>query len=383
MNRGRSMKENVEINRTIDTERISSNNNVNTSATGIKQNGVGFEQDNRLQIQLRKQLLQAGCFKPALIQHSLHMLAVVVLYAAGYTVLLHRPTIGMYFIALVMLAFANVQAGSIAHEAGHGAIVKRRWVAELVGQFFDSFLTALSYSHYQYIHKLHHSHCNEQAEDLDMQSDLFSLYPESVLAKRTRIARFITRYQAYLIWPLISLQGFTLKLDGLNTVRNNPQTTRIDQVALVLHLALWFGLPVHILGLPNALLNYVLMTWFIGPYLGYILLANHIGTRTIGPNEIIPAFTQRLVTTRNLGHSRIHDLVFRGLNNHIEHHLFPSISSFRLPHARVITRAFCKTHNLPYREMTWFKAAGELFAYLNQVAEHDRIACVNENNYAL
>jgi cation diffusion facilitator CzcD-associated flavoprotein CzcO len=275
----------------------------------------------------------------------------------------------MQIIALAVLAFTSVQAGFIAHEAGHGAITKRSWLAKSIGQFFNTFLTGLCYSHFQYIHTRHHSHVNEQAEDLDMQSDFFSLYPKSASDKDTRFGQFITRYQAYLIWPLVSLQGFTLKIDSFNTLRKNPKATRIDQIALALHLLIWFGLPVYILGLIPALLNYVVMTWFIGPYLGIIFLVNHIGTRVIGPNENMPTFFQRLVTTRNVGNSKIEDLVFGGVNNHIEHHLFPTIGSFRLRHARVITREFCKEHRLPYREMSWLQAAGEVFTYLNQITQ--------------
>lgn len=329
-----------------------------------------YEHKKRLGIQLRKQLFKAGCFAPAPVQQSLHMLAVVTLYLGGYAVLLLQPTISIQITALVVLAFASVQAGLIAHEAGHGAITKRRWLANSIGQFFHTFLTALCYSHFQYIHTRHHSHCNERAKDLDMQSNFFSLYPESAIEKQTWFGRLITRYQAYLIWPLVSLQGFTLKIDSLNTLRKNPKATRMDQVALALHLLLWFGLPVYILGLFPAFLNYVVMTWLIGPYLGFIFLVNHIGNRIIGPDENMPVFFQRLVTTRNVGSSRINDLVFGGVNNHIEHHIFPTIPSFRLRYARVLTRDFCKEHRLPYREMSWLEAAGEVFTHLNQITQH-------------
>ena len=372
------MTQNFEINEAKNAEIISSHHkHSKTPVTKIDLNRISFEEDQKLRTKLRKQLLQAGCFKSAPVKHCLHMFGVVTLYAGGFTLFLLQPTVGIYLITLVVLAFANVQAGFIAHEAGHGAITKRRWLAKLIGQLFDSFLAALSYSHYQSIHKPHHSHCNEQAVDVDMQSDLFSVYPDSVLEKRTWIGRFITRYQAYLIWPLISLQGFTLKIDSLNTIRKNPKTTRLDQIAMGSHMLLWFGLPVYVLGLPHALLNYVLMTWFIGFYCGYTFLVNHVGTRVIGPEENIRSFTQRVAVTRNLGDSRFNDIFFGGINNHIEHHLFPTISSFKLRQARVITRKFCKQHSVPYREMGWFRAAGEVFGYLNHLAREGRVSRVN------
>jgi hypothetical protein len=79
---------------------------------------------------------------------------------------------------------------------------------------------------------LRNSHCNERDRDIDMQSDIFSLYPEANLKNTSRIERFISRYQAYLIWPLVSLQGFSLKVDSIQTLRRNPRNTRVDQVVL-------------------------------------------------------------------------------------------------------------------------------------------------------
>jgi fatty acid desaturase len=114
-------------------------------------------------------------------------------------------------------------------------------------------------------------------------------------------------------------------------------------------------------------MNYGIITWVAGLYLGMVLLPNHIGTRVIGPDESLSAFRQTLVTTRNLGVSWIEDIVFGGLNNHVEHHLFPTISSVRLRHARVITREFCRQHNLPYREMNWFHGMREVYFYLDEV----------------
>jgi fatty acid desaturase len=320
-----------------------------------------------LWVQLRNELKSAGCFKSAPFQQMLHMVVVVTLYAGGYLMLLAQPDIGARVASLVLLAFTSVQAGYIAHEAGHKAITRKPWLRNIIGQFFNTFLTALCYAHFQKIHLCHHSHCNERERDIDMQSDIFSLYPEARLSKTSSIGRFITRYQAYLIWPLVSLQGFSLKVDSIQTLRQDPRRTRIDQVVLGLHFLLWFGLPVYVLGWADATINYALMTWFIGPYLGAVFLVNHIGTHVVDPGEKMPGLAQKLITTRNLGNSRIEDIFFGGMNNHIEHHLFPSMPSIRLRKARLIIKAFCMQHGLGYREMSWRNAAGEVFTYLNRI----------------
>ncbi|MGD8841319.1 MAG: acyl-CoA desaturase [Gammaproteobacteria bacterium] len=321
-----------------------------------------------LRRQLKAELSARGCFKPAHRLQMAHGMVIVLLYAGGYGLLLTSPDIIVRLLALVVLAFSSVQAGYLAHEAGHGAVTRKRWLAIAIGQFFNTFLTALCYAHFQKIHVLHHTHCNHQDHDLDMQSGIFNLYPEARYQRKSPLGRVISRFQNYLIWPLVSLQGFSLKIDSIKTLRENPDSTRIDQLVLILHLMLWFGLPVYMLGFADAAINYLLMTWFIGPYLGSVFLINHIGTEVISGDDRIPGFLQRLITTRNLGGSRFADFYFGGMNNHIEHHLFPSIPTTRLRTARPVVQAFCQRHGLSYRKTNWRCAVRDVFRYLGDIA---------------
>ena len=281
--------------------------------------------------------------------------------------MLADPALEWRLLALAGLAFFSVQAGFLAHEAGHGALTRNRFIAGLVGQIFNTLLTALCYSYFSHIHRRHHPHCNERTRDPDMQSEFFSMYAESARQKRG-LGRLISRHQSVLIWILVWLQGFTLKVDSLRFLARNPRATRSDQAMLVVHCALWFVPPVLVLGFAAACANYALMTLLIGPYLGTIFLLNHIGTRVIEPAEPISFFEQELTVTRNLGASRLHDFLFGGLNNHIEHHLFPSMPTARLRAAREITRDFCRWHGLPYREMSWFAAAREVKAHFRSMS---------------
>jgi fatty acid desaturase len=232
---------------------------------------------------------------------------------------------------------------------------------------FNTLLTGLCFSYFQHIHRRHHPHCNERDRDPDMQSGAFSMYPQSAAAKPP-VGRLISRYQAYLIWPLACLQGFTLKIDSIKFLCRNPGATLTDQLVLLGHFFVWFGPPVYVLGPTDAALNYALMTLLTGPYLGTIFLVNHIGTRVVEPEERPSHFVQEISTTRNLGSSRAHDFLFGGLNNHIEHHVFPTIPSARLRVARRITREFCRQHAIPYRETSWCMAAREVFRHLDAMS---------------
>ena len=319
---------------------------------------------------LLAELSTAGCFRPARARSAVYGAFILAGYAAAYTTLLAGPGLAVRVLALAALAFLTVHAGFLAHEAGHGAITRNRHAIGWIGQVFNTLLTALCYSYYCHIHRRHHPHCNDRGRDPDMQSDFFSMYPQSAREK-TGLGKLISRRQSVLIWILVWLQPFTLKIDSIRFLRQNPRTTRVDQLVVLLHFALWFVPPVVLLGLPAALLNYGLMSLLAGPYLGVIFLVNHIGTRVIEPDESISFLMQELSTTRNLGTSRLHDFLFGGVNNHIEHHLFPSMPTVRLRAARLIIRAFCQRHGIAYREMSWFAAAREVTRHFQAMS-----ACV-------
>jgi fatty acid desaturase len=314
---------------------------------------------DRLHRLLVQELTQAGCFRPAKLRSLACATVVLASYLAAYLALLTDPGIALRTAAILAAAFFSVQSGFLAHEAGHGALTRNRRLTALLAHVFHTLVTGLSSSYFRHIHGLHHPHCNDRSRDPDMQSEFVSLYRESAQAK-TGLGRLITRHQGLLIWILIALQGFTLKIDGLSYVRRNAGGTRADQAFLALHFALWLLPPALVLGVVDALFNYALMTVAIGIYTGLIFVVNHVGTRVIEPGEAISYFEQEISVTRNLGATRLHDLVFGGVNNHIEHHLFPSMPTAQLRKARCITREFCRRHGVAYREMSWLEAAREV-----------------------
>ena len=331
-----------------------------------------IETGKHLHRMLMAELSSAGCFRPAIARSFVFGSFILAGYAAAYATLLTSPGLGLRVLAMVALAFFSVQAGFLAHEAGHGALTRNRIAAAYVGQLFNTLLTALCYSYFSHIHRRHHPHCNERLHDPDMQSEFFSMYPQSARGK-SWLGRLITRHQSVLIWILVWLQGFSLKIDSLQFLRRNRRTTRADQFMLALHLGLWTIPPVLMISVADALLNYGLMTLLIGGYTGTVFLVNHIGTLVLEPDEHVSFFMHEISVTRNLGASRLDDFLFGGLNNHIEHHLFPSMPTAHLRTARRITREFCHQHDIVYREMSWLAAAREVtrhFRAMSVIAAH-------------
>ena len=137
---------------------------------------------NKLHRALNAELDQAGCFRQAPWITLGFMVFVLTVYSACYVTLLLNPSAVIRISALLILAFACVHAGFIAHEAGYGAITRNRRTGAVVGQIFDTFLIGLCYVSFRNIHRLHHSRCNEEAADPNYQS-----------TARLRTARPITK----------------------------------------------------------------------------------------------------------------------------------------------------------------------------------------------
>jgi len=327
---------------------------------------------NQLYRKLQAEVRAAGCLKPAPVASGVHMLLVTGIYFAAYIVLLSAPDWRLRIVLLLLLGFANVQASFIAHEVGHYAVTRNRRVVSLLGHFFMTFLVGYAHTYYRQNHKVHHAHPNEGGRDPDLEgAGLFTLYPESAQSKRG-FAKRVTACQTYLLWVLVAFQGYSAKRDSFRMMYRELGRYPTGQIALVLHALLWCGPPAVILGFQDALINYTLMTSFIGPYLGSVILVNHIGTRLLPPGNKLSLLYRTLASTRDLGSGKCSDYLFGGTNNHIEHHLFPSVPICKLNVARRITRNFCIQHGLPYSEMRWTRAIREVYMHLKLMSESAR-----------
>ena len=321
----------------------------------------------RLHRQLRRELKDAGCFEASVWRLAVRMVGVLLAYASAYAGLLTDPEFLPSLAILAVLAAAVVQAGFVGHEAGHLSLTPNGKFAALFGQIYMTLIGGMTYAFFQHIHQRHHPNTNTLARDPDLQSDLFSLCPEAVRTKRA-LGSWITAHQGQLVWLFANLQAFSFKLDSCRLVLRNLRATRTDQVFLLLHVLLWFVLPSLVLGVWQAVQNYAIWTWLVGPYLAAVFYVNHVGAEIIGDRDRVSFLHRQLATTRNVGSGCVADFIFGGLNNHIEHHLFPDIPTGKLRVARPITRAFCARHRLRYRETSWPQAVCEVLRHLHAMS---------------
>lgn len=330
-------------------------------------------QDQLLFRKLRAEVAQAGCMKPAPLAIGVHMFVTLCVYFGAYVVLLRDPAWGLRITMLLAIAFASVQAGYIAHEVGHLSFSRFVALSRFLGHVFLTLVSGYGHSIYKEKHNAHHAHTNEGGHDPDVSGGgLFTFYREAAASKRG-IARWFTAHQRILVWFMYGVIPFAAKRDSVVRYATGGRgTTRTGQLMLLAHFALWLIVPTMTLGPVDALVNFFLAGWLMGPYLGCVILLNHIGTLHLPVDHGMSRLRQALLTTRNFGTGRLCDYLTGGTNHHLEHHLFPTVPISRLGEARLITRRFCQRHDLPYHETTWFAGQRETLAYLSELSRYAR-----------
>jgi len=304
--------------------------------------------DNNNYNDLKQRLVNAGCFERATSHYVLRITAILIAYVGAYFVLLTQP-LGLVAVgALIIAAFASVQAGFISHDAGDGGITSNKMLSTGMRQFFLSFVTGVSSSYFHALHKVHHK---TMFKGSSKSSDTVS---ENEYEGKW-LKKLVSRDGLLFMVTMVTLRGFTFKFESVKYMLKHANKTAADQLLVGLHVVAWLIVPMMIIG-PVAILNYALLTLLIGPYIGTVLVINHAGMVTANRQMHLPKFERVVNTTRNLGDGVWNNLFFGGVNNHIEHHLFPGVPVPNLGEARKITEAFCEERGIKYTKASYFSA---------------------------
>ena len=271
-----------------------------------------------------------------------------------------------------VLAVVCAQFGFLGHDAAHRQVfASARW-NEWAARIISGVFAGLSYGWWMQKHNRHHSGPNQEGRDPDIAPGLFAFTP-AVAAERTgRFAAF-TRRQGWWFLALLPFEGINLHVQSvLRVVSRAPMRLRsVEAALLALRLggyvaALFLLLPP---GMAVAFLGVQLGVF--GVLLGGAFAPNHIGMPIV-PASARPDFVSRQVLmSRNISGGTVIGFFMGGLQNQIEHHLFPSMARPSLKKARAIVQAHCLLHDISYEETDLGQAYRRIVAYLNVVGRRD------------
>jgi fatty acid desaturase len=267
----------------------------------------------------------------------------------------------------VALGIISGQLGFQLHDAGHRQMFAKRWKNDLVGLLTGDLLLGMSHGWWIDKHNRHHANPNHVDMDPDINTPAIA-YSSPQALERRGVRRMIARHQAYLFFPLILLLAWSMHVASLTFLLRQRSRHRWTELALLgVHVVLYVGLFVYLVGPWSALLVIVIYKCFGGAYLALVFAPNHKGMLQVDETSELDFLEKQVLTSRNVRSHPLTDVLYGALNYQIEHHLFTTMPRNRVREAHLIVRGFCQERGIPYHEVSVLQSYRELLGFLHEV----------------
>lgn len=329
------------------------------------------EDGQRIWKSLQKDLGQEGLFNASALETSLRFLFLLIILAFGFWLAWDpegsalKVVLGNIILALVLAQFAF-----LGHDSAHGALTGKKTVSTVIGEFCMTVVNGLCFLEWRSRHVEHHLLCQHEATDPDMQVSFVASLTKDAALKKKGLALFFTRIQAYTLWPLSFGFGHSQRFLGQAGAFMKPKKFFWDLIALIFHYGLWIAFPLLVLELSwsQVLLVYLIPLTLLGPYLAAIFWVNHLGMPLVEDTSKFSFFEHQVRTTRNVLPLPGTAWLYGGLCYQIEHHLFPTIPSYRLGKAKVLTQKRVEEAGMSYHECGWGSAIAAVARHFKEVS---------------
>jgi len=281
-----------------------------------------------------------------------------VLFGESWYQLLMAGALGIIF----------TQIAFIAHEASHRQVLSSGPANDRLGRLLIVLGVGMSYQWWMTKHTRHHANPNQVGKDPDIEIDTIAFTEESAATQKGLLA-FITRRQGWLFYPLMILEGLNLHFHSLRSLveRREVKGRWFELSMIALRFAIYFGVVFWVLPLGMAFAFIGVQLAVFGFYMGTSFAGNHTGMPIIPAGAKLDFFTKQVRTSRNISGGMWASALLGGLNYQVEHHLFPNMARPQLAKARLLVREHCRTHSVPYTEMSLARAHANVVRHMHQV----------------
>ncbi|HEX3792047.1 MAG TPA: acyl-CoA desaturase [Pseudonocardiaceae bacterium] len=266
----------------------------------------------------------------------------------------------------VFLAIVFTQLSFIGHDAGHKQIFTGRRANDAVGLIHGG-LVGLSYGWWIGKHTRHHANPNHEDDDPDVNIAVLAMVAGQGDARRGFL-RWMAKYQAFLFFPLLLLEGLNLHWSSIRAVwKGEVKARNAEKLLLVVHFVGYLAGVFYVLSPGKAVLFIVVHQGLWGVYMGCSFAPNHKGMATLREGHTLDFLRKQVLTSRDVRGGVWTDFLLGGLNYQIEHHLFPSMPRPNLRHAQTLVYQFCVQHDISYAECGLFSSYGHVLRHLHEV----------------
>ncbi|MEV4973946.1 fatty acid desaturase family protein [Streptomyces scopuliridis] len=274
------------------------------------------------------------------------------------------------------LAVVSARMAFVGHDAGHAQITSDRGRGRFIQLVHANLMLGMSQEWWNDKHNRHHANPNHIDKDPDVAADIL-VFTQHQTAGRTGLRRWLTRHQAWLFFPLTTLEGIALKVYGFQAVFSRgddrmPTRRRLTEGALLAaHVAAYATLLLTTMTVGQALVFALIHQMLLGLHLGMAFAPNHKGMEMPDPenSEGWGHLRRQVLTSRNVRGGLLTDWFLGGLNYQIEHHLFPSMPRPHLRLAQPMVRAHCRALGLPYTETGLIESYRQALGHMHEVGE--------------
>lgn len=278
------------------------------------------------------------------------------------------------------LGLVLTQFAFVAHEASHRQVFESGPRNDRMGRLLANAVVGISYSWWMNKHTRHHANPNKVGKDPDIENDTIA-FTEDGARQHRGLKRWINRYQGWLFFPLLTLEGLNLHIISIRSLFQGPPETLRSRIRELVTITVRLSAYVAILfwalppGMAFAFLGVQLAVF--GVYMGASFAPNHKGMAIIPADSRMDFLSKQVLTSRNIRGGRFMNILMGGLNFQIEHHLFPSMPRPHLIRTAEIVREHCATLGIPYTETSLAQSYLIVVNYLNRVglAARDPFDC--------
>jgi fatty acid desaturase len=316
---------------------------------------------------LSRRIAETGLMERRPGYYALRMGVVGTLFAGGWAAFVLVGDSWWQIAVAVFLAVVFAQVGLLAHDLAHGQVFRSRRTSALVGVFVGNLAIGLSYGWWQDKHTRHHANPNHEDHDPDVAPDIL-LWSDKQVEASKGLPRFVGRWQAYLFFPLLTLEGVNLHVSSVRALRRPSLKNRwAEGVLLFVHFAVYLGGVFAVLPVGKALLFLVVHLACFGVYLGCTFAPNHKGMPVLTAEDSLDFLRRQVLTSRNVRGGRVVNTALGGLNYQIEHHLFPGMPTPNLRKAQPLIREHCASLGVDYVECGLLASWGQAMRHLHEV----------------
>ncbi|MFC4960392.1 fatty acid desaturase family protein [Streptomyces mauvecolor] len=271
----------------------------------------------------------------------------------------------------VPLSVFWARSAFFGHDAGHAQITRGKGAGRLIGLFHSDLLLGMSYAWWNDKHNRHHANPNHIDKDPDVGVGAL-VWTQRQAEQREGFARWLTRNQARLFFPMLLLEGIALKVYGFQDLKRQPPRERaVEAPLLIAHLVGYATLLLSVMSPGKALVFALMHHALFGLHLGMTFAPNHKGMEMPDPNDPGDSgwghLRRQVLTSRNVRGGFLTDWFLGGLNYQIEHHLFPNMPRPHLRLAQPMVRAHCAALGVPYAETSLTDSYRQALEHMHEV----------------